>query len=122
MNISKKTNNEGFSLIELVIVISTLSILSAVAIPSFICFTRKSKATAALTALTNIRKECIANKLDKFNPSFSNSNLNGYLISNYDGENDCNSSNQEIIARPENNEELPSFIYTTPLYKTSFVS
>ena len=113
MNISQKINNEGFSLIELVIVISVLSILSAVAIPNFLCITRKSKATAALTAIINVRKECIVKKLNINNPSFSDSNLNGYSISDYDGGNECNSSNQEITARPDNNEELPSFFYST---------
>ena len=113
MNISKTINNEGFSLIELVIVISVLSILSAVAIPNFLCITRKSKATAALNAITNVRKECIVKNLNTNNPSFSNSNLNGYSISDYDGGNECNSSNQEIIASPDNNEDLPSFIYST---------
>ena len=46
MNFSKKLKNEGFSLIELVVVIAVLSILSAITIPSFICIIRKSKATA----------------------------------------------------------------------------
>ena len=113
MNISQKINNEGFSLIELVIVISVLSILSAVAIPNFLCITRKSKANAALTAIINVRKECIVKKLNINNPSFSDSNLNGYSISDYDVGNECNSSNQEITARPDNNEDLPSFFYST---------
>jgi len=114
MKISKKINNEGFSLIELIIVISVLSILSAVAIPSFVCVIRKSRATAALSAITNVRKECIVNKLeDKINPKFNGSNLNGYTISDNNGGNECNSSNKKIVARPDNNEDLPSFIYTT---------
>ena len=113
MDISKKLNNDGFSLIELVIVISVLSILSAVAIPNFLCIIRKSKATAALSAIINVRKECIVKELDDINPSFNESNLNGYLISDYDGGNRCNSSNQEIIATPDNNEDLPSYIYST---------
>ena len=113
MKISQKVNNKGFSLIELIVVIAVLSILSAVTIPSFICVIRKSKATAALTAINNVRKECIAKKLNENNPSFNDSNLNGYSISDYDGGNECNSSNQEIVASPDNNDELPSFIYTT---------
>ena len=113
MIISKKVENDGFSLIELVVVIAVLSILSAVTIPSFVCMIRKSKAAAALAAINNVRKECIAKKLDQNNPQFNNSNLNGYSISDYDGGNECNSSNQQIVASPGNNEELPSFIYTT---------
>ena len=113
MNIPQKVDNHGFSLVELVVVIGVLSILSAVAIPNFICIIRKSKATAALTAINNVRKECIVKKLDQNNPTFNNSSLNGYSISDYDGGYECNSSNHEIVASPGNNDELPSFIYTT---------
>lgn len=113
VNIHQKVDNQGFNLVELVVVIGVLSILSAVAIPNFICIIRKSKATAALTAISNVRKECIVKKLDQNNPSFNESSLNGYSISDYDGGNECNSSNQEIVASPDNNKELPSFIYTS---------
>ena len=113
VNIPHKVDNQGFSLVELVVVIGVLSILSAVAIPNFICIIRKSKATSALTAIGNVRKECITKKLDENNPIFNNSKLNGYSISDYDGGNECNSSNQEIVASPGNNKELPSFIYTS---------
>ena len=110
----KEKDNKGFSLIELVIVISVLSILAAVAIPNFICVIRKSKATAALNALANVRKECIAKKLNNVNPSFNNSNVNGYTISNSRNSYECNPSSQEIIASPNNSsDELPSFIYNT---------
>ena len=45
----ESNQNCGFSLIELVISIAVLSILSAIAIPSFICFQNKSKAVLAYT-------------------------------------------------------------------------
>ena len=51
--------------------------------------------------------------MDKNNPSFNDSNLNGYVITDYDGGNECNSSNQEIVASPGNNDELYSFINST---------
>ena len=41
VNIPQKVDNHGFSLVELVVVIGVLSILSAVAIPNFICIIRK---------------------------------------------------------------------------------
>ena len=53
-------DSEGFSLVELVVVIAVLSVLSAVAIPSFLCVTTKARATAALSAMKQIQKECIA--------------------------------------------------------------
>ena len=48
--------NSGFSLIELVVSIAVLSILSAIAIPSFFCFQNKSKATAAIYLMQEIQK------------------------------------------------------------------
>ena len=54
---SFKKREEGFSLIELVVVVSVLSVLSAIAIPSFTCFQRKAKATTALAAMKQIQKE-----------------------------------------------------------------
>ena len=109
-----KYKNEGFSLIELVIVISVLAILSAITFPAFTCLIRKAKATAALNALTSVRKECIAKELNDTNPSFNNSNLNGYTISSSNNSSECNPSSQKIIASPDNtNDELPSFIYAT---------
>ena len=73
-------SNSGFSLIELVVVISVLSIFSAIAIPSFICFQRRAKATAGLTSAINIQKECeISGSLDESNvSSFQPVNLSGY--------------------------------------------
>ena len=109
-----KFNNEGFSLIELVIVIGVLAILSAVSLPAFTCIIRKAKATAALNAIASVRKECIAKELNEKNPLFNNSNLNGYRILSSNNSSECNPSTQRIIASPDNNnDELPSFIYAT---------
>ena len=55
---SYKKNDRGFSLIELVVVVGVLAVLSAIAIPSFICFPKRARATAALTALRQIKIEC----------------------------------------------------------------
>ena len=49
---------EGFSLIELVVVVFVLSVFSAISIPTFNCFQRKSYATAALADLKQIKIEC----------------------------------------------------------------
>ena len=53
-----KKKDRGFSLIELVVVVGVLAVLSAIAIPSFICFPKRARATAALTALRQIKTEC----------------------------------------------------------------
>ena len=54
----RKQLEEGFSLVELVVVVAILAVLAAVAIPSFTCVRRRASATAALAAMKQIQKEC----------------------------------------------------------------
>ena len=46
-------------------VVSVLSILAAIGIPSFNCFQRKSKATAVLTTMKQIQNDCLYKKETK---------------------------------------------------------
>ena len=65
--------NQGFSLIELVIVIAVLSILSAIAIPSFTTVRNNAKVSAVKNSLVNIIKECLVAEAELGpNPTFSN--------------------------------------------------
>ena len=65
--------NQGFSLIELVIVIAVLSILSAIAIPSFTGVRNNAKVSAVKNSLVNIIKECLVAEAELgANPTFSN--------------------------------------------------
>ena len=57
--LSKKPGEEGFSLVELVVVIAVLAILSAVAIPAFQGVQQRAKTSAVKNGLTNGVKECI---------------------------------------------------------------
>ena len=50
--------NEGFSLIELVVVVAVLAILSAIAIPSFNEMQKRSMITVAKSNLISMFKEC----------------------------------------------------------------
>ena len=54
-------NNKGFSLLELVIIISVLTILSSIGISSYICVQKRAKATTALVAAKQIQQECSSN-------------------------------------------------------------
>ena len=56
--LSKKPGEEGFSLIELVVVVAVLAILSAIAIPSFTSISLKAQASAAANTVATIAKEC----------------------------------------------------------------
>ena len=62
--LSKKPGEEGFSLIELVVVVAVLAVLSAIAIPSFTNISGKARATAAANTLPTIAKECAAKIAD----------------------------------------------------------
>ena len=65
--------NQGFSLIELVVVIAVLAILSTVAIPSFIGVRNNAKVSAIKKSLVNIIKECLVAEAELGgNPTFSN--------------------------------------------------
>ena len=102
--------NSGFSLIELVVSISVLSILSAIAIPTFSCFLNKSKATAAMYLMQEIKKICtIEDSLD-INADLSKfSDINGYEIKGI-SKNSCD--DQVIQANAIEGDLLPSFEYT----------
>ncbi len=66
------SDNNGFSLIELVIVIAVLAILSAVAIPSFIGVRNSAKVSAIKKSLVNILKECLVAESNLLrNPTFN---------------------------------------------------
>ena len=102
---------------ELVIVIAVLAVLSAVAIPNFICFQRKAKATAALTSAINIQKECeISGSLNESNiSSFQPVNLSGYkaLLSSSSSEKvPCGDSSITLEPDINNANLLPTFIYS----------
>ena len=85
MSLRNLSQDEGFSLIELVVVVSVLSVLSAIAIPSFTCFQRKAQATAALAAMKQIQTECAVNKEEEgTSATFLTSNLQGYEMNQKD--------------------------------------
>ena len=79
--LSKKPGQEGFSLIELVVVVAVLAVLSAIAIPSFTNISGKARATAAANTLATMAKECAAKIADVgvgSNATFQIPALDGY--------------------------------------------
>ena len=80
--LKRRPGEEGFSLIELVVVVAVLAILSAVAIPQFTNISSKARAAAASNTVATIAKECAAKIADQgagasstFNPPIS---MSGY--------------------------------------------
>ena len=108
----KKKGQEGFSLIELVVVVSVLAVLSAITIPSFICIAKRARATAALAALRQIKTECALKEAEAEPEIFTSSALDGYMIQT-SGSNSCAGSNGVIRVLPYDANELPTIYLTT---------
>ena len=68
--LSTKPGEEGFSLVELVVVIAVLAILSAVAIPAFVGVQANARASAVKNALVNGVKECVVRAADNKTTAF----------------------------------------------------
>ena len=69
--LNTKPGEEGFSLIELVVVIAVLAILSAVAIPSFTNVQANARASAVQNGLVNGIKECFVLQAEDSPTGFS---------------------------------------------------
>ena len=81
--LTTKPGEEGFSLVELVIVIAVLAILSAVAIPAFNNVQDNAKASAVQNGLVNGLKECAVRDAEnetnlRFNDVASFKDINAY--------------------------------------------
>ena len=85
--LTSKPGEEGFSLVELVVVIAVLAILSAVAIPAFVGVQANARASAVKNGLVNGVKECVVLKADNQLTPFASaqsfataSDFRGYTI------------------------------------------
>ena len=118
----RKQGEEGFSLIELVVVVSVLAVLASIGIPSFNCFQRQSKATAALAAMKQIQTECLINNVSEKNSyEFTQSNLNSYQFQS-DGSNGCGGAPGTglISAIPTDTNLLPTFVLASSSNELSY--
>lgn len=77
--LTRKPGDQGFSLIELVVVVAVLAILSAIAIPSFTSINAKARASAATQTIATVAKECAVKYANgEAAPTFAPVNLDGY--------------------------------------------
>ena len=95
--LGKKPGDEGFSLIELVVVIAVLAILSAVALPNFLGVQKDGQVAAAKNTLATIIKECVTSGLRGTGTTFydvqaAKGKLNGYTMSFFNGTDSCYSA------------------------------
>jgi prepilin-type N-terminal cleavage/methylation domain-containing protein len=83
--LSRKPREEGFSLIELVIVVTVLAILAAVAIPAFTNISNEARVSGAKSALANLVKECAVKLAGNGPYTYATPTLNSYTISQTGG-------------------------------------
>ena len=82
-SISKLPDQEGFSLIEIVVAVAVLSVLTAIAIPNFLGVTDDASARVAQQAVLNAVKECQASKARRktsLTEAFTASNMGEFII------------------------------------------
>ena len=92
--LKKKPGQEGFSLIELVVVIAVLAILAAVALPNFLGVQKDGQVAAAKNTLATMVKECVTSGLrgtgETWNSTKANQGkLNGYELVKYNSADSC---------------------------------
>ncbi len=113
MGLNEKNNiNNGFTLIELIVVIGILSILSSISLFYFNGVNRRAREVAAQKALLTIKKECETNYAYSLPLVYEDKRLQKYsILSN--GQNSCygNSITGLVSAVPEEKELSPYYYY-----------
>ena len=111
LNISNRSN-EGFSLIELIMVLGVLSILGIIALHRFSEIVQKAEKILASNTIKNIKIECESNKSLGGDLIFTPPNLKGYKFDN-EGSNKCTGNEKFSIVSivPKDLKNQPSFLY-----------
>ena len=113
MGLNKKSNkNNGFTLIELVVVIGIFSILSSISLFFFNGVNRRTREVAAQNALLTIKKECERNYAYSLPLIYEDKRLQKYVILS-NGQNSCygNSITGLVSAVPEEKDLSPYYYY-----------
>ena len=116
--LNTKPGEEGFSLIELVVVIAVLAILSAVAIPSFTNVQANARASAVQNGLVNGIKECFVLEAEDSDTEFSDArsfvNVNafrGFELAQLQGANGGNTCFAAAAIADDNDKDSDFYIY-----------
>ena len=88
--LNTKPGDEGFSLIELVVVVAVLAILAAVALPNFLGVQKDAQVATAKNTLATIVKECVTSSLRGTGTSWASiqstqGKINGFTLASANG-------------------------------------
>ena len=106
------SKENGFSLVELIVVLIITAILAQLGYSAFNRYVRRTRAFAAKTALKNIQRECESNRDLEAPETFTLLPIKGYSIATRDT-NSCygQSSDGKVAAIADNQEEIPNYFY-----------
>ena len=109
----------GFSLLELVTIVSVLGILSAIAIPNFLCFVKESEVQAAVTTLIQMHRQCFYKKSLKAQSNPENVHASGYILDT-DSQQPCRGVDGKINLTPLANNDYPALFIDTKSMKVGY--
>ena len=106
------SKENGFSLVELIVVLIITAILAQIGFTAFNRYIRRTRAFAAKTALKNIQRECESNRDLQVPETFTLLPIKGYSIATRDT-NSCfgQSSDGKVAAIADDQEEIPNYFY-----------
>ena len=106
------SKENGFSLVELIVVLIITAILAQLGFTAFNRYARRTMAFAAKTALKNIQRECESNRDLQVPETFTLLPIKGYSIATRDT-NSClgQSSDGKVAAIADDQEEIPNYFY-----------
>ena len=105
-------SNEGFSLVELLIVLGIFSIIGTITLFKFFEVIKKAEKVIASNSISSIKLECESNNYLGRELIFTPSNLIGYEFDN-EGSNKCTGNENFLLVSiiPEDLKTNPSFFY-----------
>ena len=107
-----KKEEEGFTLVELIVVCVIMAILAQIGLVSFNRYTRRTRAFAARTALRNIKSECEMNRDLGMDAIFTPLTPRGYSLQSRNTNSCLGQAGSGLVsAIPDNPDEYPSYFY-----------